>query len=83
MEFRDAIKTILKSSNYSQRKMSECMGYANASGLSEQLRNNNMSIKVLLKLVNVAGYEIVLRPSKSYKGDKRKAKEVVIDKAKE
>lgn len=62
MEFRDAIKKILKDNGYSQTRMAEKMGYKNTSGLSEQLRNNNMSIKVLLKIVNELNYEIRLVP---------------------
>lgn len=62
MEFKDAIKKVLKDNGYSQSRMATKMGYKNASGLNQQLRNNNMSVKILLKIMNELNYEIRLVP---------------------
>lgn len=80
MEFKDAMKEIFKDNGYSQSAMAEALGYKHQSGMSQQLRNNNMSIKVLLKILKILRYEIRIVPIGN-KNEGTSRKTVIIDSA--
>ena len=61
MKHREIVKQMLKQRGYSQKRLAREMG-TQACTVTVALRSDNMYTRTFLKMCEVLGYEIVVRP---------------------
>lgn len=62
MDFKDAVKQLLRDNDKTQLWLANELGSRSQSRVSKMLENNNITIKNLIALCEVFGYEILLQP---------------------
>lgn len=76
MNFREAVKQMIKNEHITQVELAEKMGFKTQAGVSSLLLKKGVSISTLLKVCEATEYEIVLRPKK---GSNKAERTLIID----
>lgn len=61
MNAPDTIKEVMKYKGYSAKTLSERMGYATVSGVTERLRAERISLEVFCQIMDAMGCEVIIR----------------------
>lgn len=77
MEFKVAIKKILKDKKITQTALAEKLGYDNQSSVGMPLSNNNITLNLLLDWLEELDYELAVQPKRG--AGKRKDGEYLIE----
>ena len=77
MEFKVAIKKILKDKKITQTALAEKLGYDNQSSVGMPLSNNNITLNLLLDWLEELDYELAVQPKRG--AGKRKNGEYLIE----
>lgn len=64
MKINTAIKKALKATNTTQQQLAERTGAKSQSVIGQRLCNKNISINLILEMLEVVGYELVIQPKK-------------------
>ena len=64
MKMRDAIKAAMKVTHTTQSQLAERIGLAGQSGVARRLHMDNISVNVVLEMLDAIGYEMVLQEKK-------------------
>lgn len=82
MNAPDTIKEVMKYKGYSSKTLSERMGYATASGITERLRAERISLEVFCQIMDAMGCEVIIRDTAMRetdgKGKKKQEWKVVL-----
>ena len=62
MNFKEALKKLIKDNNKSYASMAEMIGRKNATFISNIVIRGNCNIDTLLEITNALGYEVVIKP---------------------
>ena len=62
MKIGEAIKTAMKSKKITQTTLAEMVGVKSQSVIAERLKMDNISINVVLDMLDAVGYEMVIVP---------------------
>ena len=80
MEFKDAMKQLLKDNNKTQTWLSEKMGYTAPAGLARIMASGNPTLENLTKICELLDYEISIQPKR--RAGSRPQGQIVIESAK-
>lgn len=75
MNVRETLKKLIKDNHTSQSELATKMGYSNNTGISRIGQRNNMNTDTLIKLCDILGYEVILKPKH---GEDRQARTIVL-----
>lgn len=64
MKANEIVKDIIKRSDFTQTTLAKAMGYNNQSGISSRLNKNDMGVSLLVKMLDILGYDLVIQPKK-------------------
>lgn len=64
MRIGDAIKQAMKKQKTSQSQMAKRIGVKGQSVIAQRLRTDNMSVNMVIEMLEVIGYEIVIQEKK-------------------
>lgn len=64
MDFKDVIIALLKDNNKTRSWLSEKMGYAKVTGITQMLSRNNATVDTLLRICEIFDYEITIQPKR-------------------
>ena len=62
MNFKEALKKLIKDNNKSHASLSELIGRKNPTFISNMVSRGNCNIDTLLEITDALGYEIVIKP---------------------
>ena len=62
MKIGEAIKTAMKSKKITQTTLAEMVGVKSQSVIAERLKMDNISINVVLDMLDAVGYEMMIVP---------------------
>lgn len=63
MKFKEAVVTMLKDNNKSQRWLAEKMGIS-APGVGQMLARDNATLSSLIKVCEILDYEVTIQPKR-------------------
>lgn len=81
MQFKEAIKTILKNKSMTQGDLAKLLGYKGVGSVSTQMTRGNITLATFCKMCDVLGYEVAIQP-KSKPGARSKS-QIIIEGAEE
>lgn len=61
MKAQDVIRSVMKQSNVTQQELANRLNKSGPSTISMLLRNSNMRIDVMTKILDICGYDLVAR----------------------
>ena len=64
MKIGEAIKQALKNQKTTQQQLADRIGAKSQSVIAQRLRMNNLSIEIILEMLDAIGYEIVIQEKK-------------------
>lgn len=62
MNFKEALKKLIKDNNKSHASLSELIGRKNPTFISNMVTRGNCNVDTLLEITDALGYEIVIKP---------------------
>ena len=62
MNFKEALKKLIKDNNKSHASLSELIGRKNPTFISNMVSRGNCNVDTLLEITDALGYEIVIKP---------------------
>lgn len=64
MKIGEAIKQALKNQKTTQQQLADRIGAKSQSVIAQRLRMNNLSIEIILEMLDAIGYEVVIQEKK-------------------
>lgn len=64
MNANEIIKELIKRSDFTQTTLARAMGYSTQSGIASRLNKNDMGVSLLVKMLDILGYDLVIQPKK-------------------
>lgn len=64
MNANEIVKNLIKQSNFTQTTLAKAMGYNTQSGIASRLNKNDMGVSLLVKMLDILGYDLVIQPKK-------------------
>lgn len=64
MNANEIIKDLIKRSDFTQTTLAKAMGYSNQSSIANRLNKNDMGVSLLVKMLDILGYDLVIQPKK-------------------
>lgn len=74
MNAPDTIKAVMAYKGYSPKTLSERMGYSHASGITERLRAQRISLEVFCQMMDAMGCEVIIRDTAANEGEGKQKK---------
>ena len=74
MNAPDTIKAVMAYKGYSPKTLSERMGYSHASGITERLRAQRISLEVFCQIMDAMGCEVIIRDTAANEGEGKQKK---------
>lgn len=64
MNANEIVKDLIKRSDFTQTTLAKAMGYNNQSSIANRLNKNDMGVSLLVKMLDMLGYDLVIQPKK-------------------
>ena len=80
MKISDAIKTAMKNQKTTQVQLAERIGASSQSVIAQRLRMNNLSVDIVIEMLDAIGYEMVIQEKKR---GRRPEGQIIIDRGEE
>lgn len=80
MKISDAIKIAMKNQKTTQVQLAERIGASSQSVIAQRLRMNNLSVDIVIEMLDAIGYEMVIQEKKR---GRRPEGQIIIDRGEE
>lgn len=80
MKIGEAIKSAMKSKKITQTNLAELVGAKSQSVIAERLKMDNISINVVLDMLDAVGYQMVIEPKPESETPKAETEAIIISK---
>ena len=64
MKMKEAIRLAMKNQKTTQQQLADRIGAKSQSVIAQRLRMNNLSIEIILEMLDAIGYEMVIQEKK-------------------